>query len=342
MTRRRKFVIGTLSVGSIAISGCMGVFDESGEGGTEENVDDITYPEYLSQDGINENFVSVHRQELTDVEEFVLSSSTAQSIITKSYNSDMYLEVESFSENVSTETVYYADDRDRVSRNESNGNYSYARGGEQIPSIRDILEVDTVESVIESADLSVQSVQEDSILEYVGTSEMTFINPETRDTVEDEVNLTVHVDINRPHIKLLQAEYREMDVYRYEVSSVGDVTGFEPEWTSEVPENVENVVGNFYSEGNLLILQPSSGSQLSSGSRLFIIKPDGESTNTTLSETVTAENQLYIGFESTGDITYSTGDLPQISNRESLQNGTYIVIGSLDGEQIFETEILVE
>lgn len=340
---RRKLLKGLAVGGTVAIAGCgdnnsNNGETENGEGG-ESNTDSL--PQYVLENDIRQEFVEVHRQSLSNLTSYRIDfrdSITTQERVIKNKTESLYSERISVNESLVREKLVYFDSEELLSRYKSGSSYKYTRVGSTGPNPSEIVEESRLKTVISDANISVESSSDGEVV-FTGFSDVSFTaqNGDSRDISDAAVEIVI--DTQAEFIKSVKIENEGEVLFNYVVTNAGSNDFTEPNWVSDVPDTIQTVSGGFYQEGNVVILQNSGENPLQAGLNLIVIKPDGTSSSVQLEESVGETGQAYIAFGSEGNASLSVGSLPEIQNRESLQRGTYIIIGSQDGEQVFELQL---
>lgn len=339
---RRRVLQGMFVGGMISLAGCGDNENQPTDPSGGEEISEDSLPEYVFENDIQAEFVDLHRQSLQESTGFTIEFTDAietQESITKNLTADFYSQQIMFDDEIVQEQVFYMNSDEVVSRYQQGDSYQYSRVESSLPRMSDIVEESRLKEIISESNVSAESISND-IVTFTGYLDLTYTAPTGEDLEIQDASVEMKVDTNKEVLTSVLVESDQVPVlFDYTVSNIGSNSFSEPEWVSEVPDTVKAVSGGFYREGNVIILQNGDESQLSEGTNLLVIKPSGESTSGQLQESVPSSSQAYLAFDGAGELDISVGELPETRNRQSLEQGTYIIIGTSDGEQVFEVQL---
>lgn len=331
--KRRVFLTSSV-IGASALSGCMGLFSD-GEDPTETDQtptsnEDITPPyEELGSNSIPIEFLNRHFQTLSEQGGFTVSytsqleSGSNREIEWKRSDGRGYRSVSINSDIV--EEQYYSGDYVGINEPDQNSGVNILE--RSLPPVESWANATVFQNVIEGGRFSIDSETESEVV-YAGILE----------NEDSDRGVTIHISKNRPIItEIAFTDSQEA----YELTEIGSTTVVEPNWFTEALQNNVIVTGGVYEDGESLIIQTDENSSpIQQGSLINIIQPNGESSSINVTEEITSGESVYIVFQD-NEPYYSVDQLPPISNRDSLESGTYIIRGiSPDGEQQFEVQLI--
>lgn len=334
--KRRVFLASSLA-GLSMLSGCMDMVF----GGNEDEDPDETpadpspqedvFPHRgMSESGVDSTFIDDHFNTLTSRQNYTVEyveeteSDSTKRTVWKRDGSDGYVQI--YVDESIVEERYYADDGVMGRQASLEGLVNLFE--QAIPNPTVWAKAQIVREILENSKLTFEQ-RTDAGFVYVGQ----YLNNES-DT-SSGVRVVVHPDL--PFVT--DISFTESDEM-YSISDVSQTVVTTPQWFEAARSDQVAVTGGIFTDANAVNIKISEASQaLETGSVITVIFPDGTVKNVNITEEVQPGDTIHIAFR-VGIPVYDINQLPSVSDRDQLPEGTYIVTGvDTEGNHLFEIEL---